>query len=79
MNPRYIFTNSGFNLMPIDITAAIGLNQFKKLDQFKSSRNKNRSKILNKLISSKNWKNQFKFIQPRKIFSKIKQHGLAKK
>ena len=66
LDPRYIFSNSGFNLRPLDITAAIGLNQFKKLDQFKSSRNNNRSKILNKLISSKNWKNQFKFIQPRK-------------
>ena len=66
LDPRYIFSNSGFNVRPMDITAAIGLNQFKKLDQFKSSRNKNRSKILNKLISSKNWKNQFKFIQPRK-------------
>ena len=66
LDPRYIFSNSGFNLRPLDISAAIGLNQFKKLDQFKSSRNKNRSKILNKLISSKNWKNQFKFIQPRK-------------
>ena len=66
LDPRYIFSNSGFNLRPLDISAAIGLNQFKKLDQFKSSRNNNRSKILNKLISSKNWKNQFKFIQPRK-------------
>ena len=66
LDPRYIFSNSGFNVRPMDITAAIGLNQFKKLDQFKSSRNKNRSKILKKLISSKNWKNQFKFIQPRK-------------
>ena len=66
LDPRYIFSNSGFNVRPMDITAAIGLNQFKKLDQFKSSRNKNRSKILNKLTSSKKWKNQFKFIQPRK-------------
>ena len=65
LDPRYIFSNSGFNLRPMDITAAIGLNQFKKLNQFKFSRNKNRSKILNKLISSKNWKKQFKFIEPR--------------
>jgi len=50
----------------MDINAAIGLNQFKKLDKFKLSRNINRSKILKKLISLKNWKNQFEFIQPRK-------------
>ncbi len=31
LDPRYIFVNSGFNLRPTDIQAAIGNSQFKKL------------------------------------------------
>ena len=33
-----IFINSGFNLRPLDIQAAIGMSQFKKLDKFKTIR-----------------------------------------
>ena len=29
LDPRFIFINSGFNLRPTDITAAIGHSQFK--------------------------------------------------
>ena len=41
LDNRFIFYNSGFNLRPTDISASIGLNQFKDLDKFI----KNRSKI----------------------------------
>ena len=34
LDPRFIFINSGFNLRPTDITAAIGNSQFKKLSKF---------------------------------------------
>ena len=34
LDPRYIFSNSGFNLRPTDIQAAIAHNQFKRLDKF---------------------------------------------
>ena len=65
LDPRYIFSNSGFNLRPMDINAAIGLNQFKKLEIFKSKREKNRERIIKNMISSAKWKNQFKFIEAR--------------
>ena len=65
LDPRYIFTNSGFNLRPMDINASIGLNQFKKLDIFKKKRNKNRNLIIKSLKSSANWNNQFSFIEAR--------------
>ena len=45
LDPRYIFINSGFNLRPTDIQAAIGINQFKKLDKFKKIRIINRDKL----------------------------------
>ena len=68
LDPRYIFINSGFNLRPTDIQGAIAHNQFKRLNKLKNQRNQNRNTIINYLKSSKNWKNQFKFIEvPKKI------------
>ena len=66
LDPRYIFSNSGFNLRPTDIQAAIAHNQFKKLDKLKMMRNINRNLILKKIKSSKNWRNQFTFVKPDK-------------
>jgi CDP-6-deoxy-D-xylo-4-hexulose-3-dehydrase len=66
LDPRYIFSNSGFNLRPTDIQAAIGFNQFKRLDKLKKMRNSNRNLILKKIKNSKKWNNQFNFIIPSK-------------
>ena len=59
---NFNFINSGFNLRPTDIAAAIGLNQLKKLNYFKKIRSDNKKKIITTLQKSKNWKNQFTFI-----------------
>ncbi len=48
LDKRFIFYNSGYNLRPTDITASIGLSQFKDLNKFIKQRSKNRSKILKK-------------------------------
>lgn len=60
LDKRFIFFNSGFNLRPTDITASIGLSQFKDLDYFIKIRNKNRNKILKQFkknhIVNKNYK-----------------------
>ena len=63
---NFNFINSGFNLRPLEISAAIGFNQFKRLNQFKKIRFNNRVKIINKLRKSKYWKDQFSFIDPIK-------------
>jgi dTDP-4-amino-4,6-dideoxygalactose transaminase len=34
LDKKFIFFNSGYNLRPTEISAAIGHNQFKKLDEF---------------------------------------------
>ena len=65
-NKSFNFINSGFNLRPLDLTAAIGLSQLQKLEKFKLQRILNRNKIIKKLQSSKKWKNQFFFIEPIK-------------
>ena len=61
-NKNFNFINSGFNLRPTEIAAAIGYNQFKKLNRFKKIRTKNRDLIIKKLMNSKRWKNQYEFI-----------------
>lgn len=61
---KFNFVNQGFNLRPLDISAAIGLNQIKRLKYFKKMRSLNRDKIISNLKSSANWKDQFKFFQP---------------
>ena len=49
LDSRFIFFNSGFNLRPTDISAVIGLSQFKDLDKFIKLRNTNRDKIVSAL------------------------------
>jgi CDP-4-dehydro-6-deoxyglucose reductase, E1 len=63
-NKSFNFINSGFNLRPLDLTAAIGLSQLQKLEKFKRQRILNRNRIIQSLKKSKEWKNQFTFIDP---------------
>ena len=53
LDSRFIFYNSGFNLRSTDISASIGLNQFKDIDKFIKQRSINRDKIL-KSFAKKN-------------------------
>ena len=57
----FSFINSGFNLRSLDISAAIGLNQFKRLNSMIKIRTKNREKIINRLVNSPLWNKQFSF------------------
>jgi len=61
---KFNFVNQGFNLRPLDITAAIALNQFKRLNLFKNTRALNRNAIINKIKKSNTWNNQFNFFEP---------------
>ena len=63
---NFNFINSGFNVRPSEISAAIGYNQFKRLNKIKNVRFLNRNKIINSLKSSNKWKNQFTFIEADK-------------
>ena len=63
---NFNFINSGFNLRPTDIVASIGLSQLKKIKKLIKWRSDNRKKIILTIIRSKEWKNQFEFINPVK-------------
>ena len=63
LNKDFVFINSGFNLRPTDIAAAMAFSQFKRLKNLMKIRYDNRTKIINQLLNSSNWKQQFVFIK----------------
>ena len=63
LNKDFVFINSGFNLRPTDIAAAMAFNQFKRLKNLMKIRDDNRTKIINQLLNSSNWNQQFVFIK----------------
>jgi len=63
LDSRFIFFNSGFNLRPTDISASIGLSQFKDIDLLNSIRNKNRNLIVNALKKIEIINRDFHFIE----------------
>ena len=63
---NFNFINSGFNLRPMDVTAAIGLSQLKRLNKMIRSRSKNRKLIINKIKNHRNWNNQYSFFEQNK-------------
>ena len=60
---HFLFYNSGYNLRPTDVQAAIGLSQFKSLQYFMKSRSKNRDKIINSLKKDYRWNSQVHFLK----------------
>ena len=65
-NKKFNFINSGFNLRPLEVSAAIGLNQFKRLSKMMSIRTYNRNKIIKTLQKAHNWNEQFIFFNHNK-------------
>ncbi len=56
------FINSGFNVRPTDINAAIGLSQLRRLNKILKIRKKNFNLLKNTLQNSMKFKNQFDII-----------------
>ncbi|MDA9695031.1 aminotransferase class V-fold PLP-dependent enzyme [Candidatus Pelagibacter sp.] len=59
IDKNWIFVNSGFNLRPTDINAAIGIEQLKRLKKILSIRKYNYNSIKEKLMNDKRYENQF--------------------
>ena len=66
IDKRFLFINSGFNLRPTDINAAIGLSQLTKAKKFQKNRLLNRKRLMQSLLKSKAWNDQFSFFHPSK-------------
>ena len=67
LDKRFIFFNSGFNLRPTEVSAAIGHNQFKRMDKLMKIRNINRKKIINSLLNNSYLKNKIDFYYENKF------------
>lgn len=65
-NKKFNFVNMGFNLRPLEVSAAIASNQLKRLNKFKIQRHKNREKIIENLKQNFNWDNQYHFVKIKK-------------
>ena len=66
IDKNWIFINSGFNLRPTDINAAIGLEQLKRLKKILAIRKHNFIKIKNELYKNKKYKRQFLILNEQK-------------
>ena len=69
MDDRFLFINSGYNLRPTEVQAAIAQNQFKRLGNLISIRKKNRNKIIDAIKKNPKWDDQFKFVKQSKRVS----------
>ena len=67
LDKRFIFFNSGYNLRPTEVSAAIGHNQFKRMAKFIKIRNLNRKKIVNSLLNSPYLKGKIDFYYENKL------------
>ena len=63
---RFNFVNMGFNLRPLEVSAAIAQNQLYRLKKFSKIRHINRKKIIDSLKKHKNWNEQYQFVTPDK-------------
>ena len=61
---KFNFINQGFNLRPLEVSAAIALSQLKRLDNMMKIRSYNRNEIIKSLKNSNEWNNQFDFFEP---------------
>jgi len=66
LDPKFLFINSGYNLRPTEIQAAIALNQFKRKNIFKENREFNRNEIMKRVKSHKKFCNQITFLNVEK-------------
>ena len=85
LDKKFIFFNSGYNLRPTEVSAAIGHNQLKKLNQFIKIRKINRLKIIQRITHNSYLNNKIDFFYenknvnpswfgiPIKILKKIKE------
>ncbi len=75
IDKNWIFINSGFNLRPTDINAAIGFEQLKRIKKILSIRKYNFLKIKNELIKNKKYNQQFSILEDQK-YSNIAWFGI---
>jgi CDP-6-deoxy-D-xylo-4-hexulose-3-dehydrase len=64
IDPRFLFINMGYNLRPMEIQAAFGLEQIKRLEMMNANRGENVEKIKRAFRNHSLWKDQIQFPLP---------------
>jgi CDP-6-deoxy-D-xylo-4-hexulose-3-dehydrase len=63
IDPRFLFVNVGYNLRPMEIQAAFGLEQLKRLDEMNRQRRANVQRIRAAFARHPRWRGQLQFPQ----------------
>ena len=61
IDPRFLFVNVGYNLRPMEIQAAFGLEQLKRLDEMNHQRRANVQRIRAAFARHPRWRGQLQF------------------
>lgn len=61
IDPRFLFVNMGYNLRPMEIQAAFGLEQIKRLEEMNKSRRDNFHNLQRAFLAHALWKDQLTF------------------
>ena len=69
LDPMFTFCNSGYNVRPTEVCAAIALSQLKRLEKIKRSRKSNYNRIKSILQNSLIGQKNFSFIETNKNIS----------
>ncbi len=71
VDSRFLFVNVGYNVRPMEMQAALGLCQLKKLETMNHFRVENRAKLISALKAHPKWNEQFIFTQASEHTSPI--------
>jgi CDP-4-dehydro-6-deoxyglucose reductase, E1 len=63
IDPRFLFVNVGYNLRPMEIQAAFGLEQLKRLEEMNRQRRANVQRIRAAFANHPRWRGQLQFPQ----------------
>jgi CDP-6-deoxy-D-xylo-4-hexulose-3-dehydrase len=61
IDPRFLFINSGYNLRPMEIQAAFGLEQLKRLSSMNDNRRTNVEHLRSAFLAHPSWQDQISF------------------
>ena len=64
IDPRFLFVNLGYNVRPLEVQAAIGLEQLQRLEGMNRVRNANRDRLVSAMESHVEWRGQYGFTRP---------------
>ena len=67
LDSRFIFYNSGFNLRSTEVSATLGISQFRDMDKLNNLRTVNRAMIIKAMLRNKKINKNLTFIEANKF------------